>query len=59
MKLSIVIPCYNELNTIESLLTAVKNAPVDDKEVIVVDDMSKDGTREKLEKDLLQAIGPL
>lgn len=48
MKLSIVIPCYNEKNTIQDIVTAVKNAPVADKEIIIIDDCSTDGTREVL-----------
>src|SRR5689334_13496695 len=49
MKLSIVIPCYNEVATIETLLRTVQSSPVADKEIIVVDDASSDGTWEKLE----------
>jgi glycosyltransferase involved in cell wall biosynthesis len=45
---SIVIPCYNEVQTIESLLDAVGASEVEDKEIIVVDDYSTDGTRDKL-----------
>jgi glycosyltransferase involved in cell wall biosynthesis len=48
MKLSIVIPCYNELNTIEAIIQAVHAAPIANKEIIVVDDCSKDGTRDVL-----------
>ncbi|MBE7412962.1 MAG: glycosyltransferase family 2 protein [Leptospiraceae bacterium] len=48
MKLSIIIPCYNEKNTILNVLEAVKKVPYKNKEVIVVDDFSKDGTREIL-----------
>ena len=48
MKLSIVIPCYNELNTIEEIIAAVHAAPGGGKEVIVIDDFSTDGTRELL-----------
>ena len=48
MKLSIIIPCYNELATIEKVIDAVNNSPYSDKEIIVVDDFSTDGTREKL-----------
>ena len=48
MKLSIVIPCYNERNTIEAIIEAVKAAPIADKEIIVVDDCSTDGTRDLL-----------
>jgi len=38
MKLSIVIPCYNERKTIRAIVDAVRAAPVADKEIIVVDD---------------------
>ncbi len=48
MKLSVVIPCYNEVSTIERILQAVRASPWPDKEIIVVDDCSKDGTRERL-----------
>jgi glycosyltransferase involved in cell wall biosynthesis len=48
MKLSVVIPCYNERSTIETVVEAVRSAPVKDVEIIVVDDGSTDGTRELL-----------
>ena len=48
MKLSIVIPCYNEVRTIEKILAEVQASPIADKEIIVVDDYSTDGTRELL-----------
>jgi len=48
MKLSVVIPCYNERSTIEAVVEAVRSAPVEDVEIIVVDDGSTDGTRELL-----------
>jgi glycosyltransferase involved in cell wall biosynthesis len=51
-KLSIVIPVYNEAATIRSLLDAVRAAPLDGREIIVVDDGSTDGTRELLDGDL-------
>ena len=47
MKLSIVIPAYNEMATIRQVLDRVGSIPFD-KEIIVVDDGSKDGTRELL-----------
>lgn len=50
MKLSIIIPCFNEKNTILSLIDAVKKSPISQREIIIVDDGSKDGTREVLEK---------
>jgi glycosyltransferase involved in cell wall biosynthesis len=46
--LSVVIPCFNERDTIEWIVEAVLAAPVPDLEVIVVDDGSTDGTREIL-----------
>lgn len=52
MKLSVVIPCYNEIGTLPELLKAVIDAPGPEKEIIVVDDGSTDGTRQLLEKDL-------
>jgi glycosyltransferase involved in cell wall biosynthesis len=50
MKLSIIIPCYNEIGTIEAVIDAVRECPYQDKEIIVVDDCSTDGTREKLKE---------
>lgn len=46
MRLSVVIPCYNEKNTIKSIVEAVKNSPYPSKEIIIVDDCSTDGTRD-------------
>jgi len=45
MKISIVIPCYDEKNTIEQIVEAVRTAPIESKEIIVVDDCSQDGTQ--------------
>ncbi len=47
MKLSVIIPVYNEKDSIETIINTVKAVPVD-KEIIVVDDFSRDGTRDKL-----------
>ena len=59
MKLSVVIPCFNEIATIERLIDAVRAAPWPDMEIIVVDDASTDGTREKLAGDLAGRIDRL
>ncbi len=44
--LSVVIPCYNERESILEILKKVKAAPVEHMEIIVVDDKSTDGTTE-------------
>jgi glycosyltransferase involved in cell wall biosynthesis len=49
MKISVVIPCYNERATIETVVEAVRSAPVKEVEIIIVDDGSTDGTRELLQ----------
>lgn len=48
MKLSVVIPCYNEFGTISQVVKAVQAAPVEAIEIIIVDDCSTDGTRDLL-----------
>lgn len=55
MRLSIIIPCYNEVNTIEQIVDAVNNSPWPDKEIIIVDDFSADGSREKLRNVIAQS----
>ena len=40
MKISIVIPCFNEVDTIETIVKAVLSAPLNNLEVIIVDDLS-------------------
>ena len=49
MKLSIVIPVYNEKNTIRTIVKKVKEVDID-KEIVIVDDFSTDGTREILKE---------
>ncbi|MBW4597121.1 MAG: glycosyltransferase family 2 protein [Brasilonema angustatum HA4187-MV1] len=60
MKLSVVIPCYNEIGTIGQVVKAVQASPVTDCEIIIVDDCSTDGTQEllrtKLESQVNQVI---
>lgn len=52
MKLSVIIPCFNEIGTIGQVVEAVKNAPVKNCEIIIVDDYSIDGTRELLQSQI-------
>lgn len=49
MKVSVVIPVYNEVGTIEKIVSRVQAVPLE-KEIIIVDDSSNDGTRELLKK---------
>jgi len=49
MKISVVIPVYNEIDTIEEILARVDKVAIK-KEIIVIDDLSIDGTRERLKK---------
>jgi len=52
MNLSVIIPCYNEVNTIEQVVKSVIGIIGDDGEVIIVDDCSTDGTRELLKQKI-------
>ena len=54
MKLSIVIPVYNEKNFIREIVERVRKVSLPDveKEIIIVDDFSTDGTRDILQRDL-------
>ncbi len=56
MKVSIVIPCYNEKNTIEEIVEAVRSAPIENKEIIIVDDCSGDGTGAVLKEKISQMV---
>lgn len=54
--LSVVIPCYNEKNSIHAIIDKVRSAPVKNMEIIVVDDKSTDGTSEILDRDIAPLI---
>lgn len=59
MKLSIVMPVYNEAGTIFKIIDKIQRVNLDgiDKELVIVDDFSTDGTREKIkEYELLDNI---
>lgn len=49
-KISIIVPVYNEINTLDIILKKIEEAPFCglEKEIILIDDMSTDGTREHL-----------
>lgn len=56
MKLSIIIPVYNEIQTLKKLILKVKNQKVKNIQIIVIDDYSTDGTRELIKNELYKYI---
>ncbi len=59
MKVSIIIPCFNERRTIARIIEAVRAAPIDNMELVVVDDASTDGTLQILAGHSAQSIDRL
>ena len=59
MKISVIIPCFNEINTIEKILHRIRSVDNINFEIIVVDDFSTDGTRELLQSKLSGTISSL
>lgn len=56
MLLSVIIPCYNEKNTIEALVQAVLNSSYTNQEIIIIDDFSTDGTKEILQEKIASKV---
>ncbi len=56
MKLSVIIPVYNEVSTLEELVAAVRKSPVENIEIIIVDDFSTDGSRELYKGKLKDSV---
>jgi len=56
VKLSVVIPCYNEVNTLREIVSAVRSSGYEDLEIIVVDDYSTDGSRNLLQGELASEV---
>ena len=54
--ISIVISCFNEKDCIREVITAVKNSDIHNKEIIIVDDCSTDGTRQILKEEIEQKV---
>ena len=46
--LSVIVPCFNEISTLEAVIENILKSPVNPKEIIIVDDFSTDGSREYL-----------
>ena len=59
MKLSVIIPCYNEAKTIRTIIDRVRSAPIPDKEIIIVDDCSHDGTRDLLRREIAPLVSQI
>lgn len=58
-KLTIVIPCYNEKDNILGIVKKVNEIPEFEKEIIVVDDYSTDGTRDILEAEVKPLVSQI
>ena len=56
MKLSVIIPIYNEFKTLEEILKRIKNQTHIDKEIILIDDFSTDGSRELIKNKLKSKV---
>ncbi len=59
MKLSIIIPCFNEVRTIEKIIEKIHLVQGINKEIILVDDFSNDGSRELIQTKLKNKIDTL
>ena len=59
MKVSIIIPCYNEQSTIKEIINKINFQSNINKEIIVVDDNSQDKTREILQNDLKNNVNKI
>ena len=59
MNVSIIIPCFNEENTITKIIDAVKKNITENDEIIVIDDFSSDKTRDILDGDIKNQINQL
>ncbi len=57
--LSIIIPCYNERDNVEAIVKKILETPIKNKEIIVVDDKSTDGTKEILEKNVRPLVSKI
>tara|TARA_B100002051_G_C16689021_1_gene614361 strand:+ start:656 stop:1348 length:693 start_codon:yes stop_codon:yes gene_type:complete len=58
-KVTILIPCYNEIKTIEKVISKIIKSEVSEKEIIIVDDCSTDGTKEILSTKLKPLVNKI
>jgi glycosyltransferase involved in cell wall biosynthesis len=52
MKLSVIVPCYNEAETIRKIVSEIRKSPYPETEIIIVDDCSTDGTQDILKNEI-------
>ena len=51
-----MVPCFNEIKTLEQVVENIRNAPVEETEIILVDDGSTDGTRDLIRDHLSHQV---
>lgn len=56
MRLSIIMPCYNEKDHVGEIVRRVIKSPIKDKEIIIVDDKSTDGTSDYLDEEIAPIV---
>jgi len=56
MKLSIIVPVFNEINTIENIVDKINDLHISNKEIILVDDYSNDGTTSLIKNFLYKKV---
>ena len=54
--LSIIVPCYNEKDNIETIIDKILESPIKNKEIIVVDDNSTDGSSKLLDNKIAPKV---
>ena len=59
MIISVIIPCYNEKNTIEKIIDRIKQLKDLEIEIIIIDDYSTDGTREILKEKIQNRVSKI
>ncbi|MBD1159441.1 glycosyltransferase family 2 protein [Pelagibacterales bacterium SAG-MED19] len=55
-KITIIIPCYNEIKFLEKVVKRVKKNRIKDKQIIIVDDFSTDGTKKLLKNKIENSV---
>ena len=56
MKISVIIPIYNEVQTIKKILEKISSQEQYEKEIIIIDDFSTDGSRELLKNEIIEKV---